>query len=59
MVLNAPSPHIGEEIMRESFEKAFGPTELSIVDSVFNEWLAESGVTKDMLGGRACRGGVD
>lgn len=34
--------------MREFFEKTFGPAELSIVDAVFNQWLVESGVTKDM-----------
>lgn len=32
--------------MRAFFETTFGPTELSIVETVFNELLSENGVAK-------------
>lgn len=34
--------------MRAFFETTFGPTELSVVEAVFKDWLTESGISKDM-----------
>jgi len=33
--------------MRAFFETTFGPTELSIVEAVFKQWLSEGGITRD------------
>jgi len=33
--------------MRAFFETTVGPTELSIVEAVFKDWLTESGISKD------------